>query len=92
MLRRQRKEPPVIDKDLLAILACPETHQPLAEADAALLARANQRIAAGEAQNRGGTKVAEKLEAGLVRQDGKVLYPIRDGIPVLLVDEGIPVS
>ena len=82
----------MIDKDLLAILACPETHQPLAEADAALLARANQRIAAGEAKTRGGATVEGSLEAGLVRQDGKVLYPIRDGIPVLLVDEGIVLS
>ena len=80
----------MIDKDLLQILACPETHQPLAEAGAELLARVNARIAAGQAQNKGGQAVAEKLEGGLVRQDGRIVYPIRDGIPVLLVDEGIP--
>jgi uncharacterized protein YbaR (Trm112 family) len=33
--------------------------------------------------------VTGRLEAGLVRADGKVLYPIRDGIPVMLVEEGI---
>lgn len=80
----------MIDKDLLQILACPETHQPLAEADAALLKRVNDRIAAGQAKSKAGADVKEPLEAGLVRQDGKVVYPIRDGIPVLLVDEGIP--
>jgi uncharacterized protein YbaR (Trm112 family) len=26
-----------------------------------------------------------------VRDDGKIAYPIRDGIPVLLIDEGLPV-
>jgi len=81
--------PNVIDKDLLQILACPETHQSLAEAAPDLLKRVNDRIAAGKAKNQGGAEVKEPLEAGLVRQDGKIVYPIRDGIPVLLVDEGI---
>ena len=80
----------MIDKDLLQILACPETHQGLTEAGADLLKRVNDRIAAGKARNKGGHDVKDALEAGLVRQDGKIVYPIRDGIPVLLVDEGIP--
>ncbi|MEN9355194.1 MAG: hypothetical protein RL318_2519 [Fibrobacterota bacterium] len=29
------------------------------------------------------------VEAGLVREDAKVLYPIRNGIPVLIADQGI---
>jgi len=79
----------VIDKDLLSILACPATHQPLSEADAALLARVNERVAAGKAVNVAGATVKDALEGGLVRQDGKIVYPVREGIPVLLVDEGI---
>jgi uncharacterized protein YbaR (Trm112 family) len=81
----------VIDRDLLQILACPESHQPLAEADAALLAKINERIASGQAKNRAGHDVRAKLEGGLVRQDGKLVYPIREGIPVLLIDEGIQI-
>ena len=81
----------MIDKDLLQILACPETHQPLAEAGTDLLKRVNDRIAAGKAQNKGGAAVTAPLEGGLVRQDGKIVYPIRDGIPVLLIDEGISI-
>ena len=80
---------PAIDKDLLAILICPESRQPLAEAGAELLARLNERIAKGGVKNQGGADVKERVEAGLVRSDGKRLYPIRGGIPHLLVDEGL---
>jgi uncharacterized protein YbaR (Trm112 family) len=83
-------EETMIDKDLLAILACPDNHQPLREAEAAQIDELNRRISAGECKNVGGTLVEEALNAGLVRQDDKILYPIRDEIPVLLVDEGIP--
>jgi len=79
----------VIDKDLLSILACPETHQPLREATEADLASVNQRIAAGGLANVGGKPVSDALEAGLVREDGSRIYPVKDGIPVLLIDEGI---
>ena len=82
----------MIEKDLLDILACPETHQRLVEARAPMLGSVNTRIAAGDLQNVGGEAVTEQLEAGLVREDGKVLYPIRDGIPVLLIHEGLPLE
>jgi uncharacterized protein YbaR (Trm112 family) len=82
----------VIDKDLLEILACPQTHQPLAVADASLLETVNARIRGGTAKNAGGKPVTEPLAEGLVRQDGKLVYPVRDGIPVMLVDEGIPLG
>jgi len=79
-----------IDKDLLDMLACPDTRQRLSEAGADVLERVNARVRSGAARTVGGKAVEGELEAGLVRQDGKVVYPIRDGIPVLLVDEGIP--
>jgi uncharacterized protein YbaR (Trm112 family) len=40
--------------------------------------------------NRGGQHVTEPIEGGLVRADAAILYPILDGIPIMLVDEGIP--
>jgi uncharacterized protein YbaR (Trm112 family) len=81
----------MINEKLLEILCCPETHQSLRPADAATLDRINQQLAAGTARNRAGKPVTEKLQEGLLREDGKFLYPVRNNIPVMLIDEAIPV-
>ena len=82
----------MIDKELLEILVCPEDHTPLNLADDQLLSRLNQAIAAGQIENRGGETVREPLTGGLIRQDKTLLYPIVDDIPVLLVEEAIPLD
>ena len=82
----------MIDDELLKILRCPDTRQELRVADRALLERLNQKIQSDGLSNRGGQPVKEKLDGGLVRTDGKFLYPIRGNIPVMLVDEAIPLS
>ncbi|MGD2018974.1 MAG: hypothetical protein PVJ89_12710 [Planctomycetota bacterium] len=79
----------MIHPDLLAILACPDSRQPLDHADEATLKGLNDRIAAGGVVNVGGDEVSAPLEAGLVREDGQLVYPVRDDIPVLLREEGI---
>jgi uncharacterized protein YbaR (Trm112 family) len=74
----------------LDILCCPETRQPFQIADANLLADLNQKIKAGQVRNRAGKPVNELMDSGLLRQDRKFLYPVHKSIPVLLVDEAIP--
>ena len=81
-----------ISKELLEILACPETKQPLTLVDPTLLARLNDRIRQGQLTNRRGTSVTEPIDGGLVRKDGRYLYPIRDDIPIMLIDEAIPLG
>jgi uncharacterized protein len=79
----------MLDRETVAILVCPVTHQPLALADAPLIAKINGAIEAGKLQDQLGRLVKLPIAEGLVRQDGKILYPVRDGIPVMLADEGI---
>ena len=82
----------MVDQELLDILVCPETKQPLRLADEALLARVNAAISSGTMSNRGGQTVSEAVSEGLVRDDGKYLYPVRDDIPVMLIDEALPLD
>lgn len=82
----------MIAPELLSVLCCPETHQDLSLAEPSLLQRLNRQIAAHSLKNRAGQVVAEELHEGLVRADGKLLYPVRHNIPVMLVNEAIPLA
>jgi len=82
----------MVDKELLDMLCCPETKEDVAQADAALVDKLNRMAEAGGLKNRGGETVKEKMEAGLVRADRKFLYPIREDIPIMLIDEAIPLE
>lgn len=83
---------PAISDELLSMIVCPESRQKLRVADDAIVAELNRKIAAGELKNVAGDVVKSPLDSGLVREDGAVLYPIVDGIPILLADEGIALA
>ena len=80
----------MIDDALLAMLRCPETRSRLRRIGEEALGRLNGGIAARQIQNRAGQLVERPLEDGLIREDAAVAYPVWDGMPMLLVDEGIP--
>jgi uncharacterized protein YbaR (Trm112 family) len=81
-----------IDKDLLAILCCPETKQRVALADETMIRTLNEAVRQGNLRNKAKKLVTESLDAGLIRTDGRILYPIREDIPVMLIEEGIPLD
>ena len=78
-----------MDKRLLAILRCPVTHKGLTLAKRATLDEVNTAIDSGAVSNRDGRVLAEQLTEALLTDDGKVLYPVANGIPVLLEGESI---
>ena len=78
-----------VSPELLEILVCPESKQPVSPAGEDVLAKLNVEIEAGRLRNRGGEPVAKPIQEGLIREDGKILYPVDDGIPVMLIEESI---
>jgi len=81
-----------MDKKLLSILCCPITHKGLQMAKADTLKSLNNAILAGELNNRDGVALTEPLTDALITDDGKTLYPIKDGIPVLLEGDSVSVD
>jgi uncharacterized protein len=79
----------MLANELLTMLRCPENRTPLTTASSDLLRRVNAAIRERRVVNRAGQTLELMLDGGLVREDGAVLYPIIDGIPVLLRDDGI---
>ena len=81
-----------VDGKLLEILCCPVSKTPLPILDPEKLDKLNRAIAGNEALYIGGEKVIEPLQEGLITQDGKVIYPVHDDIPILLEEKGIGMS
>ena len=78
-----------MDKYLLTILQCPISKKGLNILKKDQLAKINSAIESGALINHGGILVVEQLDAALITDDGKRIYPVIDDIPVLLEEESI---
>jgi uncharacterized protein YbaR (Trm112 family) len=82
----------MLDAQLLALLVCPATHQDVTLASPAEVVRLIQGVRDGQVRTVAGAEPDAAFDGALVRQDGAVAYPIRDGIPVMLVEEGLVID
>lgn len=78
-----------VDSKLLEILCCPVSKTPLRVLAQAKLEKLNSAIESAEALYVAGSKVSDPLQEGLITEDGKVIYPVQDNIPILLEEKGI---
>ena len=79
-----------LDPKLLEILVCPVTKVPVRVLGKQKLAALNRAVAEGGVKHLGGTVVEVPLDEALVTNDGRTVYRIDDGIPVMLEDLAIP--
>ena len=82
----------MVDQELLDILVCPENKTPVKVVDEATVSKINDAISQKQLKNRGGEVVEEAIDGGLLREDGAYLYAIRDDIPIMLINEAIPMD
>ena len=82
----------MIKPEILQILVCPETRQPLTEAPADLVAKLNAQITQGSLKNRAGEPVTQPIDSALIRADAQYAYPIRNNLPILLIDQALPIA
>jgi len=81
-----------MNQDLQQRLRCPATHQQLSALTPSQIATVNDAIAKGALQNDIGADVTEAVEGGLLREDGALFFPIRDGLISLVIDMAIPAA
>ena len=74
------------------ILRCPITKQGLRLLEPQEVTPLNNRIAKGELVHTDGTPVKASLEAGFISKDGRFVYPVLEGIILLLENLAIPVA
>jgi len=78
-----------VDGKLLKLLCCPVSKIPLTRLTAIQFEHLNAAIESGGVRTVTGEPVTQTLQEGLVTEDGKVVYPVADGIPLLLEEHGI---
>jgi uncharacterized protein YbaR (Trm112 family) len=81
-----------LDKRLLEILCCPSTKQPVFPLSTAQLDALNRAVKSGNLVGADGEKISHPMTAGLITRDGRTVYRVEDGIPVMLVDQAIALS
>lgn len=79
-----------VDPKLLEILVCPITKVSVRMLGKQKLAALNRAIREGGVKHMDGAVVDVPLDEALVTTDGRTVYRVDDGIPIMLEDFAIP--
>jgi uncharacterized protein YbaR (Trm112 family) len=86
------EESRMLPPEVLAMLCCPEDRSALQPAGESIINEINNAIVRRQLRNRAGRILEHKLDGGLAKATGDVIYPIIEGIPVLVREEAIPLN
>jgi len=81
-----------MNKEIFPLLCCPETKQEVTEMSKEEVKAINKAIKAKKIRTVAGKLLRDTIETALIREDRKIAYPIRKGIPIMLIDEGFDPS
>jgi uncharacterized protein YbaR (Trm112 family) len=81
-----------LDAELIQMLRCPVTGAKLGTAPTSVIENLNRQIENGAVKNREGERVAARVENGFINEDQSLIFPVRGGIIILIVDEAIAVA
>jgi len=87
-IRRSRE----MDNNILKILACPITKVPVRMLPQEQLVNINNQIEHRLLRYYDGSIVEDSIENALVTENGKIIYRIDDGIPIMVAPKGIQLA
>ena len=85
-------KPPAVGDEVIGLLECPVTRQPLEWASDAVLSRLELLRKQGRLLDRSGASLIDQLCAGMVNREGSVFYPVSNGLPVLLKERSVALT
>ncbi len=83
---------PMFDKELLALVRSPASGSQLQSASRDLVERINAAIASQAVHDQSGSVVANLIDSGLVDLKKRCLFPVRQGITILVSGQAIPLT
>src|SRR5262245_44461769 len=79
----------IMDQELLQILCCPQTKVPVELLASADLDKLNRAITEGKIKQVDGAALKKPVTEALITRDRKTIYRVDDGIPIMLIEQGI---
>jgi uncharacterized protein YbaR (Trm112 family) len=78
-----------MDQELLQILCCPQSKVPVELLASSDLEKLNRAIAEGKIKQIDGAILKKPVTEALITRDRKTIYRVDDGIPIMLIEQGI---